>query len=422
MKSCLIMLTSSFPFGTGETFIENEIPYYKDSFDKIIILPIELDPDAKLTRELPSGVAAINASAKKQSIARLGDMIKGIKNLISPSELYKFDREQIGSDLKRRMFFEYFCNRSLRSGADCLKLLEKFDLPQYDSITIYSYWFFATAMAGVVLKEHISEFCENIKLVSRAHRYDIYEDKNAFNYLPLREYLLERYDCVFPCSENGTQHLASRYPQFAEKIKTAYLGTTDKGEATSSQSGMHIVSCAQIMDIKRVEKTIDILERLETLGCTDISWTHIGDGNRREMTESAAKKRLKTTKVTFLGKISNSAVYDFYRNNPVDLFLSTSSSEGLPVSMMEALSFGIPIVSTDVGGVSEIVLDGQTGRLLDVDASDEKFAEIIKEFYDMDSLRYNMYREASRHHWEKNFNAKDNYNKFFSRMTASPIF
>ena len=40
---------------------------------------------------------------------------------------------------------------------------------------------------------------------------------------------------------------------------------------------------------------------------------------------------------------------------PVDLFLTVSANEGIPVSIMEAQSFGIPVIATDVGGISEIV-------------------------------------------------------------------
>lgn len=412
MKSCLVMLTSGFPFGDGETFIENEITYYADMFDKVIILPIELDPNAKITRKLPNKAEAVNVSVKKQKTARLGDLFKGIKNLVSPSELYEYDRSVIGSSFKKRMFFEYFCNRSLRSGEECLNALEKFDMQQYDSITVYSYWLFATALAGVSLKKHFSQFCKDVRLISRAHRYDLYEDKNALNYLPLREYLLEQYDFVYPCSEDGTRHLALQYPQFAKKIKTSYLGTVDRGEAFPSQKGMHIVSCSRIVDVKRVEKIVDILEKLESLGNFEISWTHIGDGNRKTEIESEAQKRLKSTKISFLGNISNDRVYDFYKSTPVDLFLSTSSSEGLPVSMMEAASFGIPIVSTDVGGVSEIVQDGFNGRLLEANDPDEAFAKVIKEFYEMDRDEYLSYRANARSQWKNKFDAENNYAEF----------
>jgi len=43
-------------------------------------------------------------------------------------------------------------------------------------------------------------------------------------------------------------------------------------------------------------------------------------------------------------------VLNYYASNPVDVFINTSSSEGLPVSIMEAMSFGIPVIATNVGG------------------------------------------------------------------------
>ena len=148
------------------------------------------------------------------------------------------------------MFFEYFCNRAVRSFGECLKALEKFDMSKYDSIMVYSYWFFVTALVGVMLKEHFSEFCSDVKLYSRAHRYDVYEDMNVLNYLPLRRYLLENCDGVFPCSNSGTEHIARRYPEYADKIKTSYLGTMDG-------ANVEIVEEVGKERIRRVQNKLD---------------------------------------------------------------------------------------------------------------------------------------------------------------------
>ena len=77
--------------------------------------------------------------------------------------------------------------------------------------------------------------------------------------------------------------------------------------------------------------------------------------------------------------------------------------------MMEAASFGIPIVSTDVGGVREIVESGYNGQLLGERASADEFADFIKRYYDMDKSERDFYRENSRKLWERSFNAGKAY-------------
>ena len=72
-------------------------------------------------------------------------------------------------------------------------------------------------------------------MISRAHRYDIYEDANKINYLPFRKYLLNKVDYVFPCSDNGTMYLKTKYQDIESVIETAYLGTRDYGALTRAR-------------------------------------------------------------------------------------------------------------------------------------------------------------------------------------------
>ena len=65
------------------------------------------------------------------------------------------------------------------------------------------------------------------------------------------------------------------------------------------------------------------------------------------------------------GPIQNEALMRYYQQHPADLFINTSSSEGLPVSIMEACSFGIPAIATPCWRTSEIVQDGKTGFLME---------------------------------------------------------
>ena len=101
--------------------------------------------------------------------------------------------------------------------------------------------------------------------------------------------------------------------------------------------------------------------------------------------------------------------------------MNVSLNEGLPVSIMEAISFGIPVIATDVGGTSEIVRDGFNGYLLSKDFSDEDFAALLSRVYNMKDAEYETLRTNARAFWERNFDASKNYPAFISQITKEEI-
>ena len=93
----------------------------------------------------------------------------------------------------------------------------------------------------------------------------------------------------------------------------------------------------------------------------------------------------------------------------------SSTEGGTPVSMMEAQSFGIPIIATNVGGVAEIVND-RIGILLAANPKIEEIAEAIEKMINLDENEYNEYRKNSYKNWQENFNAEKNYKNFISEI------
>ena len=104
----------------------------------------------------------------------------------------------------------------------------------------------------------------------------------------------------------------------------------------------------------------------------------------------------------------------FYETNHVDLFINVSSSEGIPVSIMEALSFGIPVIATNVGGVPEIIQDSKNGILLDVNCSAGEIADAIIKYINLDKPSITQLSQNARSFWIKNYSADTNYNIFYS--------
>jgi glycosyltransferase involved in cell wall biosynthesis len=94
---------------------------------------------------------------------------------------------------------------------------------------------------------------------------------------------------------------------------------------------------------------------------------HFGDGPERTRVESEAASLPPDVIWELRGQVDNATVRAYYQTHAVSVFLSLSASEGVPVSMMEAQSFGIPIVALAVGGVPEIVTT-EVGILLEDNA------------------------------------------------------
>ena len=104
----------------------------------------------------------------------------------------------------------------------------------------------------------------------------------------------------------------------------------------------------------------------------------------------------------------------------MDIFLLTSASEGLPNAVIEAQGFGVPVVSTNVGGVSEIVMQGVTGELLK-DEDTENIVEIILSL--VENNKYKDMQLPSKENIRRKFSLKrmiddteNMYNEVFSAI------
>ena len=115
------------------------------------------------------------------------------------------------------------------------------------------------------------------------------------------------------------------------------------GRITQAKGVDHIVAAARIMP--------------------DWNFTIVGDGPYlSELKESAAK----LVNVTFSGAVANLDLPKYYHE--ADLFILPSQREGMPVSIIESLACGTPVIATDVGQISELVINGENGQLIDASA------------------------------------------------------
>jgi glycosyltransferase involved in cell wall biosynthesis len=107
----------------------------------------------------------------------------------------------------------------------------------------------------------------------------------------------------------------------------------------------------------------------------------------------------------------------FYGENPVDLFMQMSQSEGgSPVSIQEAISCGIPVIATGVGGIPEIVSD-KNGLLLSENPSVQEIAEAIFFLIDHPAVALNK-KSGSRQVWQDKYNSAVNFPSFIRKIKS----
>jgi glycosyltransferase involved in cell wall biosynthesis len=268
----------------------------------------------------------------------------------------------------------------------------------------YSYWFYHEATVLSWLKK--IGFTD--VYVSRAHAFDIYEDHRPNKVMPFREFQLKQATAVFPVSEDGTMYLRTRYPSYKSKIRTLKLGiTNDISPDFYPSENLKIISCGSVQKRKRTNLIYEAVRDIP-----GAEWTHIGDGP--QMDEYFGKLGQSTCKVRPLGALNNEAVFREFQVQKFNVFISLSENEGIPVSIMEAISFGVPVISTDAGGCREIV-NAQTGVLIPVDFDMEALKTILNGFMDS-AMNTPEFREGVYRFWERNFNAENNYKAFLNTI------
>ena len=240
----------------------------------------------------------------------------------------------------------------------------------------------------------------------------MYEYANRLNFLPLRCFLLKNLDGVYTCSENGREYILKKHPEYSDKISVSYLGTEGGIFTKGSDDGVfRILTCSRTIPLKRLDRLVRALVLLDGKGLK-LSWTHIGDGPSLDEIKLLADEKLGFMNVSFKGEMAHDDVIDYMRENTFDLFVNVSQREGLPVSVMEAISFGIVCAVTDVGGCREIITDGVNGFVLPCDVSDEELSRCIfcASQKDLSEMRRNAFDI-----WQKKFTASKNYSGFINK-------
>lgn len=406
-----MLITNHYPFGQGESFLEHEMPYLAAEFENILI--VSKNVTSSQTYQLPVNVAVERVSVSSTCIENLSSAWFCMKNRKQFTALLKEELQYAKRRNKQGVFREafQFLFKAFQLSRE-LKRLLKFHQPS-GRICFYSYWANNSALAIALLSNQFLSI-----QVCRAHGGDLYEHRQKNNYLPFRKALLKNLTRLYPVSADGAHYLKTFDVDRPGSIERSYLGTTEPVliHSTPKRTRFTVVSCSNLIPLKRVHLLIESIALLTE----QVSWIHFGDGPLKDELVSLAQQKFsgkQNIDYTFKGFVSNSEIMDFYSTTFTDVFINVSQYEGIPVSMMEAQSFGIPIIGTDVGAVREIV-NSETGILLPENCTPSILAVAIQQFYLQSPEATVSKRQTCRAHWAANFKAADNFSTFATKLKS----
>lgn len=419
VKKKLYLLTTEFPYGKGEKpFIIPELEYLKKEFEITII-----SSASSSSRFYTSTVTALDDDIRViwyecNKMSSLEKIRYSMQAFFSPA--FIFDMWNV---IKSRKCIVQRIAYSLQFYSYSLRMYKwlKTNITEemIEDSVVYSFWYYVPAMAAAMLKGKYGNF----KLVSRAHGFDLYNERVLGGRQPFRNYIDTHLERVFFIAEIGYDYYLNNIckkdkeekTENFDKYRICRMGVKSAKLSMKSSDGIiRIVSCSSVIPLKRINLIIEALSKISDI---KIYWTHFGDGTQfEEMKKFAFQKigGMDNIRYEFAGNTSNKAIRDYYGDNPTDLFITTSETEGCPVSIQEAMAAGIPIIGTAVGEIPLMIQEN--GYILPANPKSEEIVDKIRQYSNQNLEEIQKMRNASFDLWDEKYNSDKNYPQLLKEL------
>jgi len=344
----LIYVTVSTPFGSGEEFFIPEVKEWMRRGDEVLIVP--RSPRGPIVNE---DARCLQQASVRRHLWSLGVLAcAGGQALRHPVRFLKVLRLLVASRGPKTLLKNFTV---LPKGLWLGRLANRWGADH-----IHAHWATTTATMGMIASEW-----SGIPWSFTAHSIDIV----MANLLGLKtaKATFTRY-----ISEVGRGVAGKRgaqvQPGRAVVIPMGVAVPAECAAVCPDRNPAVAVCPASLLPVKGHEHLLRAMARLKDEGvpCT---LRLAGEGSLRGKLERLAEALSLGPTVQFLGQVPHERLLDWYRQGQIDLVvlpsldLGNHEHEGVPVSLMEAMAYGIPVVSTATGGIPEL-LDGGAGMMV----------------------------------------------------------
>ena len=237
------------------------------------------------------------------------------------------------------------------------------------------------AYAGYMAKQMLKDVGINIPMVTTLHGTDITLVGSHPFYNSAVTFSINQSDFVTSVSESLKQDTLKLFdikkeieviPNFIELEKNTEDQSIPCHRSVMAKSNQKIIThISNFRKVKRIPDVIEVFYKIQQ--SLDVKLMMVGDGPEKEKAELLCEKLGITSKVIFFG---NSNEVDRILSY-TDLFLLPSETESFGLAALEAMAWGVPVISSNSGGLPEVNFEGISGYLSDVGDTDDMAKKAI---------------------------------------------
>lgn len=214
--------------------------------------------------------------------------------------------------------------------------------------------------------------------------FRFYKDNKAVAFLFNRFiiWLIKKADLIFTLDSDSTKQY-SRYTQKIKQVDNSIVLPKDVKQRVCCSNPVRLLFVGRLSKVKRIDKIIEAVGLLEN----DAILTIVGDGEESGYLKNIVIEKALQDKIVFTGAVTPEKVKIYMQDN--DILVMNSILEGKPMTIIEAMSYGMPIITTQVGGISEMVKPGVNAEY--TDGSPESIAQKTRDI----CAKYSAYSKES---------------------------
>lgn len=244
------------------------------------------------------------------------------------------------------------------------------DVAKYEKLDLlHVHYAIPHASAAITAKQVLAEEGIHVPVVTTLHGTDITLLGKDASFEPVISFAINKSDAVTAVSQSlrldtyklfGINREIEVIPNFIHLGKTDMRGQEDLRSEYAEADERILVHISNFRPVKRIHEVVEIFAGIRKQVKSKL--VMVGDGPERSRAEQFCREHHLCDEVVFLGNVKNPMEI----LSIADLFILPSESESFGLSALEAMAHGVPVISTNTGGLPEVNRHGVTGMMSNV--------------------------------------------------------